>query len=102
MVNEQAVQNMIDDAHTWVINRAKVAQENLGESLPFPMYRYVLTHCLSEGLEEIDSWEEIRRVREARFKACKTIRMLVGESVWETSGIIDTRERTINGHKIRR
>lgn len=92
--HEQAVQNMIDDAHTWVINRAKVAQENMGEGTPFPMYRYVLIHCLSEGLEEIDSWEEIRRVREARFKACKTIRMLVGENVWETSGYLHGKSET--------
>lgn len=86
--HEQAVQNMIDDAHTWVINRAKVAQENKGKGVPFPMYRYVLNFCISEGLGEL-SWEEIRRVREARSKACKTIRMLVGENVWETSGILN-------------
>lgn len=98
---EQAIQNMIDDAHTWLITRAKRAQEYLDAGIPHPMYRYALDHCIYEDLGELQ-WDEARRIKEARLKAGKAIRMLVGENTWEASGIIDTRERTINGHKIRR
>lgn len=84
MVNEQIVQNMVDDAHTWFVNRAKQMQKELWGT--YPEYRYVLDFCLREGTEKMN-YEQIRRVVEAREKAAKAIRMIVGDYRWNHNSI---------------
>lgn len=88
MANEQAVQLMVDGALQWYLERAETARRNMTrpDIWPTPMYRYVAERCLEEGLTSTRKRQKARVV-EARVKVVTATRLVIGEDVWQASGL---------------